>query len=54
MSFPKKENDIFIPITWLDRSKDTEISDITAKAFGLYRNASGILLPADTRGVSKG
>lgn len=51
--FPEEENDIFIPITWLDRSKDTEISDITAKAFGLYRNASGILLPADTRGVSR-
>ena len=51
--FPEEEDDIFIPITWLDRSKDTEISDITAKAFGLYRNAAGIILPADTRGVSR-
>lgn len=32
-------------------SKNTEMSDVTAKAFGMYRNASGILLPADTRGV---
>lgn len=49
--FPEQENDIFIPITWLDMSKDTEISDITAKALGLCRNESGDFLPADTSGI---
>lgn len=50
--FPEQEDDVFIPISWLEASCQTEISDITAKALGKYRNDAGILQPADVRGVT--
>ncbi len=51
--FPEQEDDVFIPISWLERSIKTELSDATAKAFGIYRNDAGILLPADISGVNQ-
>lgn len=50
--FPEQEDDVFIPISWLEASCSTEMSDITAKALGKYRNDAGILQPADVRGVT--
>lgn len=50
--FPEQEDDVFIPISWLEASCHTEMSDITAKALGKYRNDAGILQPADVRGVT--
>lgn len=50
--FPEQEDDVFIPISWLEASCQTEMSDITAKALGKYRNDAGILQPADVRGVT--
>lgn len=50
--FPEQEDDVFIPISWLEASCSTEMSDITAKVLGKYRNDAGILQPADVRGVT--
>lgn len=50
--FPEQEDDVFIPISWLEASCQTEMSDITAKALGKYRNDAGILQPVDVRGVT--
>lgn len=50
--FPEQEDDVFIPISWLEASCNTEMSDATAKALGKYRNDAGILQPADVRGVT--
>ncbi len=49
--FPEQEDDVFIPISWLEASCSTEISDRTAKALGEYRDESGNLLPRDISGV---
>jgi hypothetical protein len=51
--FPEQEDDVFIPISWLEGSIKTELSDATAKAFGVYRNDAGVLLPVDTSGVTQ-
>ena len=50
--FPEQEDDVFIPISWLEASCNTEMSDVTAKALGKYRNDAGILQTADVRGVT--
>lgn len=49
--FPEQEDDVFIPISFLEQSVQTELSDVTAKAFGQYRDGHGNLQPADVRGV---
>lgn len=49
--FPEQEDDVFIPVSWLDASRMTEISDATAKALGIYRNQMGIIQPRDVSGV---
>lgn len=51
--FPEQEDDVFIPISWLEASCQTEMSDITAKALGKYRNDAGVLQPADVKGVTQ-
>lgn len=51
--FPEQEDDVFIPISWLEASCQTEMSDITAKALGKYRNDAGVLQPADVKGVTR-
>ena len=51
--FPEQEDDVFIPISWLDSSMQTELSDVTSKALGKYRNEEGILQPADVSGVTQ-
>lgn len=50
--FPQQEDDVFIPIAWLETSCQTEMSDITAKALGKYRNSAGVVQPADVSGVT--
>jgi hypothetical protein len=50
--FPEQEDDVFIPISWLEQSIKTEISVSTAKALGVYRNDKGILQPQDTSGIN--
>ena len=49
--FPLQEDDVFIPIAWLEQSAKTEMSKATAKAFGIYRDDSGALQPIDVSGV---
>lgn len=43
--FPGQEDDVFIPLSWLEQSTMTELSDRTAKALGVSNN--GNRLPAD-------
>lgn len=49
--FPEQEDDVFIPISWLEASVSTELSDATAKALGQYRDSKGDILPADVSGT---
>lgn len=49
--FPEQEDDVFIPISWLEQSVKTEVSVQTAKALGIYKNDKGELQPQDTSGV---
>lgn len=50
--FPNQEDDVFIPLSWLEQSIQTELSEATAKALGVYRTESGELKPRDTSGVT--
>ena len=49
--FPEQEDDVFIPISFLEQSIKTEMSESTARAFGKYRDSAGNLQPADVSGV---
>lgn len=51
--FPAQEDDVFIPISFLEQSIKTELSEATAKAFGKYRDSSGNLQPVDVSGVER-
>lgn len=51
--FPTQEDDVFIPISWLEQSVNTEMSVATAKALGVYRNAKGELQSTDVSGVQQ-
>ncbi len=39
--FPLQEDDIFLPLAWIEGSLKTEMQEATAKAFGNYYNAAG-------------
>ena len=49
--FPEQEDDVFIPISFLEQSIKTEMSEATARAFGKYRDSAGNLQPIDVSGV---
>ena len=49
--FPSQEDDVFIPLSYLEQSIVTEPSEATAKALGIYRNENGELQKRDTSGV---
>lgn len=49
--FPEQEDDVFIPISFLEQSIKTEMSEPTARAFGKYRDGAGNLQPVDVSGV---
>lgn len=49
--FPEQEDDVFIPISFLEQSIKTEMSGATARAFGKYRDSAGNLQPIDVSGV---
>ncbi|MDD2979541.1 MAG: DEAD/DEAH box helicase family protein [Hespellia sp.] len=51
--FPQQEDDVFMPISWLETSVSTELSADTAKALGIYRNEAGELQPMDVSGVNQ-
>lgn len=51
--FPEQEDDVFIPISWLEQSVKTEMSVATAKALGIYKDDKGVLQPQDTSGITK-
>lgn len=51
--FPNQEDDVFMPISYLEDSCRTELSDATAKALGKYRNRMGVIQPIDTSGVQQ-
>nr|DAM32589.1 MAG TPA: large terminase [Caudoviricetes sp.] len=51
--FPQQEDDVFIPISWLEASCKTELTEETAKALGVYRNSKGKKMPIDVSGVNK-
>jgi hypothetical protein len=51
--FPEQEDDVFIPISWLEQSVKTEISVKTAKALGIYKDDKGVRQPQDCSGVYK-
>ena len=50
--FPMQEDDVFIPISWLEGSCKMQMSDATAKAFGVHRSEDGELQPVDVSGVT--
>lgn len=39
--FPIQENDVFIPIQWINQSTQTEMTEATAKAFGIWTDDAG-------------
>lgn len=39
--FPQQEDDVFIPISYLEQSIKTEVPDDTAKGLGIYKDESG-------------
>lgn len=39
--FPLQEDDVFMQLAWIEGSIKTELQDVTAKALGIYYNASG-------------
>ncbi len=39
--FPQQEDDVFIPISWIEQSIATDVSDDTLKGMGLYVDHSG-------------
>lgn len=49
--FPEQEDDVFIPIAFLEQSTRTEMSEATARAFGMFRDSAGNLQPVDVSGV---
>lgn len=51
--FPEQEDDVFIPILWLENSTKTELTEATAKALGVYKNEAGILQPVEVAGVQR-
>ena len=51
--FPEQEDDVFIPISFLEQSIKTEMSEATARAFGKYRDGAGNLQPIDVSGVER-
>lgn len=51
--FPLQEDDVFIPISWLEGSVATDLSKDTALALGKYRNEKGELLPQDTSKITR-
>ena len=42
--FPEQDDDVFIPISWIEQSINTEVSDKTAKALGEYIDERGLRL----------
>jgi len=42
--FPEQDDDVFIPISWIEQSINTELSDKTAKALGEYIDERGLRL----------
>lgn len=51
--FPEQEDDVFIPISFLEQSIKTEMSEATARAFGKYQDGAGNLQPIDVSGVER-
>ncbi len=49
--FPLQEDDVFIPISWLEGSIKTEMPAATAKAFGKYIDENGRKYPPDFAGI---
>jgi hypothetical protein len=51
--FPEDEGDTMISLSWLEASVRTELSGVTAKALGIYRDDAGELVPPDISGVEQ-
>lgn len=51
--FPQQEDDVFIPISWLEQSCKTEISERTAMALGIYTDDKGRKYPQDPSLIDK-
>lgn len=51
--FPQQEDDVFIPISWLEQSCKTEISERTARALGIYTDDKGRKYPQDPSLIDK-
>ncbi|MBQ9549485.1 MAG: terminase B [Lachnospiraceae bacterium] len=51
--FPNQEDDVFIPLSWLEQSIRTELTEATAKALGTYQTEDGTKQPRDTSGVEQ-
>lgn len=49
--FPTQEDDVFIPISYLEASCSTDLSTATAKALGEHRNDHGEKIPIDVSEV---
>ena len=51
--FPQQEDDVFIPISWLEQSCKTEISERTARALGIYTDDKGRKYPQNPSLIDK-
>lgn len=51
--FPQQEDDVFVPISWVEASTQTELCDTTLKALGLYTDKAGNRMPADVSGITQ-
>lgn len=51
--FPTQEDDIFIPLSWIEASCAVELSEETARAMGVFKNKDGILQPRNMGGITK-
>lgn len=51
--FPQQEDDVFIPLSWLEQNCKTEISERTARALGIYTDDKGRKYPQDPSLIDK-
>lgn len=51
--FPTQEDDVFLPLSFIEQSIKTEPEDATARALGIAYDDSGNKLPKDVSGVTR-
>lgn len=51
--FPTQEDDVFLPLSYIEQSIKTDPTDATARALGIAYDESGAKVPRDVSGVTK-